>query len=106
MACFLNSEVVKMAVILAHLLGFTRRGVWQGIRLLRRALGTPEQLARLSIDRMLDLAGWSVQDLQPPDVIAAEIAENLQAALVQFSEIHEDLTYSASEQRRAGNPLT
>ena len=34
------------------------------------------------------------EDLQPPDVIAAEIAENLQAALEQFSEIHEELTVS------------
>jgi hypothetical protein len=30
-------------------------------------------------------------------VIAAEIAENLQAALEQFSEIHEELTVSGPE---------
>ncbi|MCA1731754.1 MAG: N-6 DNA methylase, partial [Actinobacteria bacterium] len=37
------------------------------------------------------------EDLQSPDVIAAEIAENLQAALEQFSEIHEELTVSAPD---------
>ena len=37
------------------------------------------------------------EDLQPPDVIAAEIAENLEAALEQFAEIHEDLRLSTSE---------
>ncbi len=37
------------------------------------------------------------EDLQPPDAIAAEIAENLEAALEQFSEIHEDLRTSVME---------
>ena len=37
------------------------------------------------------------EDLQPPDVIAAEIAENLEAALEQFAEIHEDLRLSVRE---------
>lgn len=36
------------------------------------------------------------EDLQPPDVIATEIAENLEAALEQFSEIHEELAEQAS----------
>ena len=37
------------------------------------------------------------EDLQPPDVVAAEIAENLEAALEQFAEIHEDLRVSAAD---------
>jgi hypothetical protein len=35
--------------------------------------------------------------LQPPDVIAAEITENLEAALEQFAEIREDLRVSATD---------
>jgi type I restriction enzyme M protein len=37
------------------------------------------------------------EDLQPPDIIAAEIAENLEAALEQFAEIHEDLRVSTPD---------
>ena len=37
------------------------------------------------------------ENLQPPDIIAAEIVENLEAALEQFSEIHQDLRFSAME---------
>ena len=33
------------------------------------------------------------EDLQPPEIIAAEISENLEAALEQFAEIHEDLRF-------------
>lgn len=32
------------------------------------------------------------QNLQPPDVIAAEIVENLEAALEQFTEIYQELS--------------
>ncbi len=32
---------------------------------------TPEQLARHNIDRMLELAGWSVQDMKGLDFTAA-----------------------------------
>ena len=35
--------------------------------------------------------------LQPPDVIAAEIAENLEATLEQAGEIYEDLMLSTTE---------
>jgi hypothetical protein len=37
------------------------------------------------------------EDLQLPDVIEAEIAENIEAALEQFAEIHEDLRLSTTE---------
>jgi hypothetical protein len=35
--------------------------------------------------------------LQLPDVIAADIAQNLEAALEQFAEIHENLRISATD---------
>ena len=35
--------------------------------------------------------------MQPPDVKGAEVAENLEAALEQFAEIHEDLRVSATD---------
>jgi hypothetical protein len=38
-----------------------------------------------------------LQALQPPDVIAAEIAQNLEAALEQAGEIYEDLMLSTTE---------
>ena len=37
------------------------------------------------------------EGLQPPDIIAAEIVENLEAALEQFSEIHEELRIPATD---------
>jgi hypothetical protein len=37
------------------------------------------------------------EDLQPPEVIATEIAEKQKAALEQSSEIHEELRASALE---------
>src|SRR5215216_3115742 len=40
------------------------------------------------------------QSLQPPDVIAAEIVENLEAALEQFSEIYEELETTPSDSAR------
>ena len=72
---------------------------------------TPEDEARDQIDAMLDTAGWAVQDaaranihfwlkddsledsdnLPAPAVIAAEIVEDLRAALEQFEAIAEDL---------------
>jgi hypothetical protein len=63
----------------------------------------PEDIAREQIDRMLEQAGWAVQDvlkdesieasdnLPDPDVIAQEIVEDLEAALEQFREIASDL---------------
>jgi len=53
--------------------------------------------ANLDIFWLRDKSLEGSEALQPPDVIAAEIAENLQAALEQFSEIHEDLTVSAPD---------
>ncbi|CAN5817550.1 class I SAM-dependent DNA methyltransferase [soil metagenome] len=50
--------------------------------------------ANLDIFWLRDESLEGSEDLQPPDVIAAEIAENLEAALEQFAEIHEDLTLS------------
>jgi type I restriction enzyme M protein len=47
--------------------------------------------ANLDIFWLRDKSLEGSEDLQPPDVIAAEITENLQAALEQFAEIHEDL---------------
>ena len=53
--------------------------------------------ANLDVLWLRDKSLEGAEDLQPPDVITAEIAENLQAALEQFSEIHEDLTVSAPD---------
>ena len=66
-----------------------------------RAFGYEELVnrdkANLDIFWLRDESLEGSEDLQPPDVIAAEIAENLKAALEQFAEIHEDLTLSPSE---------
>ena len=66
-----------------------------------RAFGYEELVTRdkanLDIFWLRDRSLEGSEDLQPPDVIAAEIAENLQAALEQFSEIHEDLRLSTAE---------
>jgi type I restriction enzyme M protein len=63
-----------------------------------RAFGYEELVGRdkanLDIFWLRDKSLEGSEDLQPPDVIAAEIAENLQAALEQFSEIHEELIVS------------
>jgi type I restriction enzyme M protein len=47
--------------------------------------------ANLDIFWLQDKSLERSDDLQPTDVIAAEIAENLEVTLEQFSEIHEDL---------------
>jgi type I restriction enzyme, R subunit len=41
-----------------------KEGKWKDIRRLRRAMSTLEELARHNIDLMLELAGWSVQDMK------------------------------------------
>ena len=65
----------------------------------------PEERARKEIDRHLRKSGWAVQDLfwlrdrsledsaglPDPDLIAAEIADDLQSALDQFAAIANDL---------------
>jgi type I restriction enzyme M protein len=53
--------------------------------------------ANLDIFWLRDKSLEGSKDLQPPDIIAAEIAENLEAALEQFAEIHEDLSLSVRE---------
>lgn len=64
-----------------------------------RAFGYEELVSRdkanLDIFWLRDESLEGSDDLQPPDVIAAEIAENLEAALEQFGEIHEDLRLPA-----------
>jgi len=50
--------------------------------------------ANLDIFWLRDKSLEGSEDLQSPDIIAAEIAENLEAALEQFREIHEELTVS------------
>lgn len=66
-----------------------------------RAFGHEELISRdkvnLDIFWLKDESLEGAEDLQPPDVIAAEIAENLQAALEQFSEIHEDLRLGVAD---------
>jgi type I restriction enzyme M protein len=47
--------------------------------------------ANLDIFWLRDKSLEGSEDLQSPDVIAAEIAENLEAALEPFAENHEDL---------------
>ena len=84
-------------------------------------MSTPEELARQNIDKQLEACGWIVQSRQEmnlyaardqvnldifwlrdesledfanlpnPDVLAAEIAEDLRAALEQFESIADDL---------------
>ena len=53
--------------------------------------------ANLDIFWLRDKSLEGSEDLQPPDVIAAEIVENLEAALEQFVEIHEDLRLPVTE---------
>ena len=53
--------------------------------------------ASLDIFWLKDKCLEGAVDLQPPEVIAAEIAENLEAALEQFAEIHEELRVSSAE---------
>jgi type I restriction enzyme M protein len=66
-----------------------------------RTFGYEELVSRdkvnLDIFWLRDKSLEGSEDLQPPDVIAAEIAENLEAALEQFSEIQEDLRLPAVE---------
>jgi type I restriction enzyme M protein len=66
-----------------------------------RAFGYEELVSRdkanLDIFWLRDKSLEGSEDLQPPDIIAAEIAENLEAALEQFAEIHEDLRLSTAE---------
>jgi type I restriction enzyme M protein len=66
-----------------------------------RAFGYEELVnrdkANLDIFWLRDKSLEGSEDLQPPDAIAAEIAENLEAALEQFAEIHEDLRVSATD---------
>ncbi len=57
---------------------------------------TSRDKANLDIFWLRDESLEGSEDLQPPDVIAAEIADNLEAALEQFAEIHEDLRLPAS----------
>ena len=57
---------------------------------------TPEEQARVTIDELLHHAGWDVQgreamNLFDPDIITAEIVEDLEVALEQFRLIAEDL---------------
>jgi type I restriction enzyme M protein len=66
-----------------------------------RAFGYEDLVSRdkvnLDIFWLRDKSLEGSEDLQPPDVIAAEIAENLEAALEQFAEIHEVLRVSATD---------
>jgi type I restriction enzyme M protein len=66
-----------------------------------RAFGYEDLVSRdkanLDIFWLRDKSLEGSEELQPPDVIAAEIAENLKAALEQFAEIHEDLRVSATD---------
>ena len=64
---------------------------------------TPEEKARKEIDRQLEQCGWNIQEhfkdqsledsdgLPEPDVVAQEIADDLQTVLDQFSSIVEGL---------------
>jgi type I restriction enzyme M protein len=68
-----------------------------------------EELARrdkanLDIFWLRDESLDDSQDLQPPDVISAEIVENLEAALEQFAEIYEELD-SADAASSSVDPL-
>ncbi len=53
--------------------------------------------ANLDVFWLKDESLEGAEDLQPPDVIAGEIAENLEAALEQFAEIHEELRVPTTE---------
>ena len=66
-----------------------------------RAFGYEELVSRdkanLDIFWLRDESLEGSENLQPPDVIAAEIALNLEAALEQFGEIHEELRLPVTE---------
>ncbi len=56
----------------------------------------PEQQARERIDKMLEAAGWVVQDVDEPDhsalcVLAEEIDDDLRSALAQIEDVLGDL---------------
>jgi type I restriction enzyme M protein len=53
--------------------------------------------SNLDIFWMRDKSLEGFEDLQPLDIIAAEITQNLEVALKQFGEIHEDLRLSTTE---------
>ena len=55
--------------------------------------------ANLDIFWLKDESLEGTDDLQPPDIIAAEIAENLEAALEQFAEMHTELAEQAPVNR-------
>jgi hypothetical protein len=72
---------------------------------------TPEQQVRQKIDALLVAAGWIIQDMKDfnrnaaledidslpaPSIIAAEIVENLEAALEQFRSVAEELNGKAA----------
>ena len=74
-----------------------------------RAFGYDELVAKdkanLDIFWLKDESLEGAENPQPPDVIAAEIAENPEAALEQFTEIHEDLSLPTPSQLGPGGPL-
>lgn len=56
----------------------------------------PEEVAREDIDKMLELSGWEVQSLDELNQgaglgVAAEIVENMESVLEQFSSIYHEL---------------
>jgi type I restriction enzyme M protein len=61
-----------------------------------RAFGY-DDIVRRDIFWLRDRSLAGSEYLQPPDIIAAEISENLEAALEQFAEIHEDLIPNPGE---------
>jgi type I restriction enzyme M protein len=60
--------------------------------------------ANLDIFWLRDESLEGSQSLQPPDVIAAKIVENLEAALEQFRKIYEELGASPSDLARTAKP--
>jgi type I restriction enzyme M protein len=77
--------------------GFPRRETPERFRTFGYEDLVSRNKANLDIFWLRDKSLEGSEDLQPPDVIAAEIAYNLEAALEQFSQIHEDLRLPATE---------
>src|SRR5215211_3673227 len=73
-------------------------------------LTTPEQLARHNIDRMLELAGWSVQDMKALDfTVARGVAIRefpLKAGFADYMLFVDRQAVGIVEAKKKGTPLS
>jgi type I restriction enzyme M protein len=101
----ISASVLEDFVTCYHAEDRSKPGAAEGFR----AFGYDELVARdkadLGIFWLEDESLEGAENPQPPDVIAAEIAENLEAALEQFAQIHEDLSHPTPSQLGPDGPL-